>query len=271
MKKFLILLVLVSISCKEKNTEHGTRTAVEGDTISMDYAKGFEIIKHENFKILKVSNPYPGSKETHTYILSENGAKIPNNINYNQKVNTPLKKMVATSTTHIPMLDMLGASNSVVGFPHLDYISSPIMRDRINNNKVEELGENENLNTEVLLSLQPDAVVGFTMQENNKVYEHISQSNIPVIYNGDWNEESPLGKAEWLKFFGALYNKEELAGEIFDSIAKSYNETKELTINAIDSPTVIAGALYKDIWNLPKGDSWAAQFIEDAHADYIYK
>jgi len=121
------------------------------------------------------------------------------------------------------------------------------------------------------LSLQPDAVVGFTMQENNKVYEHISQSNIPVIYNGDWNEESPLGKAEWLKFFGALYNKEELAGEIFDSIAKSYNETKELTINAIDSPTVIAGALYKDIWNLPKGDSWAAQFIEDAHADYIYK
>ncbi|MGI9546565.1 MAG: ABC transporter substrate-binding protein, partial [Flavobacteriaceae bacterium] len=36
-------------------------------------------------------------------------------------------------------------------------------------------------------------------------------------------------------------------------------------------PTVLSGALYKDVWYLPAGESWAAKFIEDANADYLWK
>jgi len=69
------------------------------------------------------------------------------------------------------------------------------------------LGNSTQINTEVLLNLKPDILVGFSMQSVNKVYTTIEKSGIPVILNGDWLETTPLGRAEWLKLFGALYNK----------------------------------------------------------------
>jgi len=106
---------------------------------------------------------------------------------------------------------------------------------------------------------------------NNKTYSTIEKSGIPVIFNGDWTEESPLGKAEWIKFFGALFDKSEEAEEIYDDIAKNYKEAKQLAQSVDGTPLVIAGSMYKDSWFVPYGNSWQAQFIKDANAAYIYK
>ena len=159
----------------------------------------------------------------------------------------------------------------MVGFPNLKYISSKKTRDNISKGRVKELGNNQDINTEVLLELAPDVVVGFTLDGNNKSLQTIKNTGIPVLINADWRETHPLGKAEWIKFFGALYNKNKQADSIFNTIETNYNQAKKLAQNTTLKPTVISGAMYKDIWYMPKGDSWAARFIKDANGDYLWK
>jgi len=217
-----------------------------------------------------VYTPWPEAKDPFLYLLKEKNTQIPEDIKYDQKVEIPVEKIVVTSTTHIPALEALNVENTLIGFPGLNYISSEKTRKLINNGEVSEIGQNENINSEVLIDLDPDVVIGFAINASNKSFETIQKTGIPVIYNGDWTELTPLGKAEWIKFFGALYGKDEKAAEIFQNIKLEYTKAKELAKSAKSSPKVIGGAMYNDNWYMPYGNSWQAQFIQDANADYLY-
>lgn len=179
--------------------------------------------------------------------------------------------MVVTSTTHIPSLEMLGVDHTLTGFPNLDYISSEQTRKRIEAGHIKELGQNESINTEVAIDLNPDAVIGFGVDGQNTSLNSLEKAGIPVLYNGDWVEKNPLGKAEWIKFFGALYGKSKEADSIFKSIETGYLDTKKMAQKVTDRPTVLSGAMYKDVWYLPHGESWPAKLIEDAGGDYLWK
>ena len=122
-----------------------------------------------------------------------------------------------------------------------------------------------------MLELAPEVVVGFTLDGNDKSLQTIEKTGIPVLINADWRETHPLGKAEWIKFFGALYNKNKQADSIFNTIETNYNLAKKLAQKTKTKPTVLSGAMYKDIWYMPKGESWAARFIEDANGAYLWK
>ena len=189
---------------------------------------------------------------------------------YDGIIITPVKQIVVTSTTHIPALELLNEEETLIGFPGTDYVSSEKTRQRIDNGSIRELGKNEGLNTEVLLSLKPDVVIGFGVDGTSKSLNTISKANIPVIYNGDWVEKSPLAKAEWIKFFGALYNKTKEADSIFSTIETDYKAAKTLAKTVKNRPTVLSGAMHKDVWYLPNGTSTEAQFLKDANVDYLY-
>ena len=123
----------------------------------------------------------------------------------------------------------------------------------------------------MLIDINPEVVIGFGINGNNKAYETLKRSQIPVVYNGDWTEETPLGKAEWLKFFAPFFQKEKEADSIFQSIEKTYNEAKLLAGNIKKKPRVLTGGLYKDVWYVAGGNSWMAQFLEDANTNYLWK
>jgi iron complex transport system substrate-binding protein len=183
----------------------------------------------------------------------------------------PIKTIVATSTTHIPSLEMIGVTTTLVGFPHTDYISSEKVRARIDAGKVKELGNNHDLNTEVLLDLQPDVIIGYGIDNQNSTLDNLQKSGLKVLLNGDWNEETPLGKAEWIKFFGALYGKQKQANEIFSKIEKDYLNTVKIAKNAKVKPTVLAGDMFEDRWYLPKGTSWGSILLKEANGNYLWK
>ena len=145
---------------------------------------------------------------------------------YDAIIVNPVETLVVTSTTHIPALELLNVESSLIGFPGTDYISSEKTRKRIDDKKIRELGKNEGINTEVLLELNPDVVVGFGVDGVNKTFEVIKKADIPVIYNSDWVESSALAKAEWIKFFGVLFNKEKEADSIFNQIESDYISCK---------------------------------------------
>jgi iron complex transport system substrate-binding protein len=259
----LLLLVTLFLACKhEKNIKNININ--KNSTIK--YAKGFDIQHFKNFTKLIITAPYQNSKETFQYILTDTISK-----SNTSTIKTPLQSLVITSTTHIPMLELLGLEDKLIGFPNTDYISSEKTRKLIDNGSIKELGHEEHINTELLLDLQPDIVVGFSLNSNNKMFATIEKLGIPVLLNGDWLEETPLGRAEWIKFFGVLFDKEKLADSIFNTIEKNYFEAKTIALKASNKPTVISGGLFKDIWNLPAGESFEATFLKDANINYIYK
>lgn len=261
----MLIVVLASLAtCKNKvKTE---ATSLGGNVYTnLKYAKGFEIQHFEEYIELRIKLPFPGASEKTSYKLFKTG--LANNKN---ELKIPLESVVVTSTTHIPALELLGREDRIAGFPNTDYISSEKTRALINSGKIVELGNEENINTEMLLDLNPDALIGFTLNSNNKMFQTIEKFGIPVLLNGDWVEDTPLGRAEWIKFFGVLFDREKEADSIFSIIEESYLAAVEIAKQAKNRPTVLSGGLYRDIWNLPAGDSFEAQFMKDANLNYLW-
>ncbi|TMM53681.1 ABC transporter substrate-binding protein [Maribacter algarum] len=275
LKKLLFILSLVFLfSCKQQKKEKFPDiTPIKQGEI--EYAKGFSIERSTNgITIIKITSPWPNAESAFTYALISRQKLASISLNkdeYDAIITVPVEKVVATSTTHIPALEALGVEDKLIGFPDTKYISSQKTRKRIDSGLIKELGNNESINTEMVLEMNPDVVVGFSINNQNKTYETIQRSNIPVVYNGDWTEETPLGKAEWIKFFAPFFEKEVMADSIFSQIKDSYLEAKILAKTAKQPPTVLSGAMYKDVWYLPAGKSWAAQFLADANANYLWK
>jgi len=245
------------------------------DLVAINYAKGFSIEKcASGITLIKVHSPWPDAEDDFTYALVPKELKTIPDLNKNEFdaiVSVPVERIIVTSTTHIPALEDLGVMDRLIGFPDTRYISSEIVRKQITLGKITDLGNNESINTEMAISLNPDLVVGFAINKQNKAYETLQRSNIPVVYNGDWTEESPLGKAEWIKFFAPFFNLEEKAARFFNATEVNYLAARSLASEATTKPTVLSGALYKDVWYLPGGKSWAAAFINDANAEYLWK
>lgn len=271
---FFITLIIQVLGCKQKSKE-GISDTVVSQIIDLQYARGFSLKKtSEGVTFIHINSPWPNATSTYTYALipKDKIATITvNKDDFDAIVATPVASIVVTSTTHIPALEALGVLGKLTGFPDTKYVSSKKARDYIELGHIKDIGSNETLNTELTIALQPDVLVGFGVDGQNPAYETLKRSNIPVVYNGDWTETTPLGKAEWIKFFAPFFQKEVEADTIFSNIEASYVKVKKMASAATEKPTVMSGALFKDVWYLPGGNSWAAQFLKDANADYLWK
>ncbi|QOD61283.1 ABC transporter substrate-binding protein [Polaribacter haliotis] len=263
---FLLLLIFISFSCKKEVVKVDNKTQSES---IIKYAKGFDIVEENGIKKLIIKSAYKGSKDVFEYIIEEKSAV--NNDSKKNVFQVPIDKIVVTSTTHIPMVELLNEETSIVGFPYSKYVSSEKTRVLIDEGKITEIGKENSLNTEILLDLQPELVVGYSVSSADKSLSTLQKAGINVIYNGDWLEETPLGRAEWIKFFGVLFDKEQQADSIFKVIENNYLEAKQIALKSTKKPTILSGAIMsKDIWNLPAGDSFVATFIKDANVDYLW-
>ncbi len=261
----LFFLVLLHLSCKQNNTD------INNSTVSLTkYATGFSIEKNKGYSILKVTKPWPKATKGFIYILKEKSGQLPDSLKKYPIIAVPIQSIIVSSTTHIPSLEMLEVENTLIGFPHLNYISSPKIRTLIGANKIAEIGSNQDLNIERVIDLQPSVIIGFGIDNTNPSLENLQKSGLKVIFNGDWNEQTPLGKAEWIKFFGALYGKEKMADSIFNTIESAYLQTATLAQKATTRPTVLSGDIYQNLWNMPSGDSWGCQILKQAQTQYLW-
>lgn len=266
-KLLILLFILLTYAACKKEEKHSNKNKTIS---SIKHAKGFDIQYYNNYKKIIIKSPYPDATEQFEYYLISKEKEIPDEVKGFNIIKTPIERIVVTSTTHIPMLELLREEMSLVGFPNLQYISSSKTRKLISNNAIKELGNEQNINTEVLLDLDPEIVIGFSMSSNSKMYANIEKAGIPVLLNGDWLEETPLGRAEWIKFFAALFDKEKDADSIFNNIEDQYLEAKRIAKKAISQPTILSGVLFNDLWNLPAGESFVARFLEDANTNYLW-
>ena len=203
MKKSFLKILIILFSVIYSSCEKMIKTEILKEIPStIKYAKGFDIINEKGTKKLLIKSAYQNSKELFSYQILNKDKKGARKALIDQEILVPINRIVVTSTTHIPMIELLNEEASIVGFPNSNYISSEKTRHLIDKGNITEIGKESSLNTEILLDLHPELVVGFGVSSVDKTLTSIQKAGINVIYNGDWLEESPLGRAEWIKFLG---------------------------------------------------------------------
>jgi iron complex transport system substrate-binding protein len=264
---FLVILSFSLVECKNESKPNAIISAKN----EVRYAKGFSIQNYDGYSVVKVKNPWPKATKTYTYILKEKNGIVPDSLKQNLIIPIPIKTIVVTSTTHIPSLELLDEINTLIGFPHCDYISSEKVRARIDAGNIKELGNNQDLNTEILLDMQPNVIIGYGIDNKNPTLDNLQKSGLKVMLNGDWNEENALGKAEWIKFFGALYGKQKQATALFTKIEKDFLKTIRIAKMAKTTPIILAGDMFEDRWYLPRGSSWGSLLLKQANGNYLWQ
>ncbi len=263
-----ILVFSAIVGCKKSENQNPKESATSENTIK--YAWGLTINTYEGYSVVKVTNPWPKAQKKFTYILKEKNGIVPDSLQKHTTISVPLQTIVVTSTTNIPFLEMLHVEKKLVGFPHTDYISSEKTRNLIDAGTVKNIGQNEKLNIEQLIELAPDLMVTFGIDNNNPMINNLQKSGLKVLIQADWMEQTPLGKAEWIKLYGALFGKEKEAKLLFDRIVKNYNDAKQLVASQKPTATVLYGSMYQDQWYVARGNSWVAQFMKDAKSNYLW-
>ncbi len=271
MRNSLFFISFCFLLCCNSPRESTIEETDSKSTLKPKYATGFQIDYYDGYKIVTVDRPHMNAKKGFKYILAEEVDQVPEHLSGETVIQIPLSKMVCTSTTHIPLLDYLNESDKLIGFPTTDYISSKTMRMRIDSGLVKDLGVDKEMNIELLAELGPDAVMAYTINGDYGQFNKIAQLGIPTIINAEYLEEHPLGRAEWLKFTAAFFNKEALADSIFTSIETNYNQLKSKASTISTTYRVLSGVVYGDTWYLPGGQNYAAKLIADANANYLWE
>ncbi len=269
---FSLLTAFISCRNNETSEKNKTYSHVEGRELKIDYGTRFSITSFDMFKELKVISPWPGSADTFTYILTheKTGTFFSDRDKKVTEVRLPVRNLVCFSTTHLPYLEMLGEEDKLVGFPTTSYISSDTFRERVKSGKIKDLGPSNEINLEQLLDLNPDLVIAFSMNNDLSMVRKIQQTGIPVVFNADYLEDHPLGRAEWIKFMAAFFDKEKRADSIFREIQSRYQVTREIMGQAAQRPSVFTGVVYGDTWFMPGGRHYGSIFFEDSGANYIW-
>lgn len=257
------LLALLFVGCQTRETKTGAPGR-------LSYAKGFAVFEEPGYTRVTVQYPYAGASEGYEYWLVPAGQALPAAPEHVQVVRTPVRRLVCTSTTHIPLLDYLDETDALVGFPTTDYISSATMRARIDSGHVTNLGMEKGMNLELLVATEPDLVMGFTMTRDLGQLGKIQDFGIPVVLNAEYLEPHPLGRAEWLKFMALFFHKEKQADSVFRAIEAAYLKTQDAVAHVVSRPTVMSGILYGDAWFMPGGNNYAARLLHDAGLDYLW-
>ncbi len=239
------------------------------EKVEIKHAKGFTITYFDHYKIVNIISPFEKSADTLKYLLLERGTPRPQGFADAQTIEIPLRYLAVTSSMHVGLLEFLGSTDILTGLSGMQYVFSPEVRKMIAAGKVTEIGREQGLNEEKLVTMHPGLIMA-TGSPGAKMdhYATLKQAGIPVVINSEWVETTPLGRAEWVKLMAALLNKEKLVNAKFSALENEYQRLALLTEKSKNKPSIISGLNTKDAWFLPNGDSYMAQFFRDAGGNY---
>ncbi|CAG5072812.1 hypothetical protein DYBT9623_04353 [Dyadobacter sp. CECT 9623] len=276
--QILLFLLTILAGCSsssalyEKNELRREGNATFKERVQIRHAKGFLITYHKNYKLLQIISPFEKQADTATYLLVPRGNARPKGYPESQVIEIPVRSLVAMSSMHIGLIGFLEAEDVLTGLGNVQYVSSQRVLDRIKAGKIKEVGKDQGLNEELLLTMQPDLVMatGTPVSKMDR-FNGLKAAKIPILVNSEWVETTPLGRAEWVKLMGALLNKEDEVNRRFDKIEKEYNRLAAVGTNAATKTSVITGMHSRDAWFVPNGNSYVCRFLKDAGASYYWE
>lgn len=183
----------------------------------------------------------------------------------------PVHRAVTLTTTNIRHLETLGSLEALVGLGGGRYVCSPAVRALLASGKIREVGDESHPDLESLLVLRPDAVFTYVVgQSSDGGLAKLRALGLPIVIDGSYMEEDPLGRAEWIKFTAAFFGRRKRADSAFAVVDSSYRTLARLARGASTRPTVMVGAPFGGIWWIPGGRTYVGRLLADAGADYLW-
>lgn len=239
--------------------------------VSVNYATGFNVEYHKHYKIVTVNNPWRNANTGFQYVLVQCGAPVPPDFSETQVITVPVNSVVTLSTTHLPHLAKLGVVDKLIGVSDFKQVNTAEVISRIKTGKITEVGINNNVNIEQILDLNPDLITTYAVgNSQSDSYPQLVDAGLKVAINAEYMENSPLGRTEWMKFTALFFNQEEIAEKLFSEIARKYEDIAEKTKSINKRPSVFVGFNFKGTWYMPGGNSYVAQYLNDAGANYLW-
>lgn len=273
MKRFIytILLLATCTSCTH-------RTVIQTDEFNIikyapQYARGFEIRSAEgrSSSLLVVRNPWQGADSVEMPVFLSRDGERPAADFDGCVVETPVQRMICMSSSYVATADALGEVRRVVGVSGIDFISNEYVNEHKLCGEVRDVGFDSNLDFELIVALRPDVVLMYGISGgNDTVTGKLAELGIPYIYIGDYVEEHPLGKAEWLRVTAELFDCRDKGDATFAGIAERYNDLAGTVAQVARRPKVMLNTPYRDTWFMPSTRSYMVRLVEDAGGEYIY-
>jgi len=265
-----ILQIFLCSCCKSANDANlsGLTSAIyKSDSIT--YAKGFSIEIFDGYKKINVYNPWNDNKLLQTYILVPKKSDLPKNLPKGIVIRTPLEKTASYNSVQCSYFDELGVLNTLVGVCEPNQIRIASVVDAVRNRQIADFGMAANPDIEKIMLAEPEAL--FVTPIEGAEYGAVTQLGIPMVECLDYMENSPLGRAEWIRFIALFFEKNETGDSLFSETVRRYDELRNLSEKSAENPTVFSETMYGGVWYLPGGQSYMAQLFHDAGAEYVWK
>lgn len=291
---FGALVVLLVVACQGGKTASGEG----GDTLQMKYAELLTIVKHNDGAYTEaiIENPWKKGTTLHKYILVPKGnegdetvARLKDDIRENATlqmgshcdiVRTPLESNVVFTAPHCQLMYELGCKNAITGVCDKDYINIPDIKERVKlsdgkastsdaDKVIIDCGSSMQPDIERIIALKPEGLL-ISPFENSGGYGKLDKLHIPIIETADYMETSPLGRAEWMKFYGLLFKSEERSDSLFSSIEKEYLALKAEAAKLPQGLSILTERKMGSVWYVPGGKSTMGILLKDANAKYIF-
>lgn len=276
MRKYLFILIalLSLVSC---NIGKEADSAIDAENVEMKYAQLLTMHKGDGFVTAEILNPWDSTKILHRYVLVPQDELMPSNLPEGDVIRTPISHAVVFTSVHASLISQLDAYQTIAGVCDKEYLYLDKLKDDVSKAKVVDCGNSMTPDIEKIIDLSPDAIL-LSPFENSGTYGKTGQIGIPIIECADYMETSPLGRAEWVRFYGMLVGRQQQADSLFAATEQAYNELKAKVSEKFASadsaktkkPTVITEKKYNSSWFVAGANSTVGQMLSDAGADYVF-
>lgn len=266
----LVLAILGCTACQPGRQQ--SATAEPGDTICLRYARNLVMVQHDGYLEATMRNPWDSTQLLHRYIIRQTediASALPAEAAGATIVCAPLRRAAVFTSVHCALLQELGCPDAIGGICELEYIHLPFVHEGVACGRIANLGNGMSPDLERVIQLQPDALLP-TPFENSGGYGRLTRLGIPIVECADYMERSPLGRAEWIRFYGRLFGRAREADSLFESIERRYLDLRRLAETASTRPRLICEVPKSGYWYLPGGESTMGQLYRDAGADYLF-
>jgi iron complex transport system substrate-binding protein len=276
--------VAVLCGCRDAERTPEARPAqAAGHAVAVPLAHAvvFALDDRGDTTIVTVRKPWQGAQADFTYILTpRNGtasdsvpgalpawASGPNT----SIVPVPVRRAITMTTTNLRDLESIGALDALVGLGGSRYVCSPEIRARLGSGRIRDVGSDMNLDVEAVVSLKPDLLFTYVVgKASDGGLAKLAETGVPVAIEGSYMEESPLGRAEWIKFTAAFFGRRAAADSAFAKVDSAYRALAALARTAKRRPTVVVGAPFGGAWWMASGRTYVGRILADAGGDFLW-
>lgn len=258
-------LWLLLVGCGTKETQSSKSNAQS----VVKYAKFFNIEVKKDYSLLTVI-PFEGGRPMQyaVYRKSEPLPALPAGC---RPIAAPIESAALYGTTYAHLFEIIGSRSVIKAFAGTSYLFGEPLRQAVADGQIIELGSGNQPNVELLNQIKPDIVMMYAGASDTDKLSLLQRTGLNVVINADFLENTPLGKAEWLKVVGLLCDKTHQADSIFNAIELKYRQLADKVRNKSHRPTAFPNVPYGNTWYMPGGNSFMANLLKDAGANYPWQ